>query len=155
LPADVRRVDRLRVRAEDLSALHGELRHALDRVVLLRGEAARRPDLPVGRADDEGDQQRQGEGRHARDSAVHSMPRSAFARFETSISSASSRKFATTLDPPYETKGSVMPVNGIIRRMPPTMMNVWKANPNVRPRASSFENPSLASSEIRNPRITK
>ena len=43
-----------------------------------------------------------------------------------SISPATSRKFATTLDPPYETKGSVMPVSGMTRVMPPTMTNVWR-----------------------------
>ena len=62
--------------------------------------------------------------------------------------------FATMLEPPYETSGSVIPVNGMTRRMPPTMMNVCSANPNVRPAASSFEKPSPARSAIRKPRST-
>ena len=48
-----------------------------------------------------------------------------------------------------------MPVRGITRRMPPTMMNVCNAKPNVSPAARSFENPSLAKSETRKPRRTK
>ena len=59
------------------------------------------------------------------------------------------------LDPPYETKGSVIPVSGMTRVMPPTMTNVWKAKPKLRPAASSFEKPSLAASAIRKPRRTK
>ena len=42
-------------------------------------------------------------------------------------------KFATIDDPPYETNGSVIPVSGMIRRIPPTIVNVCSANPNVRP----------------------
>ena len=78
-----------------------------------------------------------------------------FARCETSSSPASSTKFATTDEPPYETNGSVMPVSGMRRRTPPTMMNVCSAKPNVRPAASSFENPSSACSAIFMPRATK
>ena len=78
-----------------------------------------------------------------------------FALFETSRSSASSTKFATTLVPPYETNGSVIPVSGTTRRTPPTMMKACSANPNVRPAASSFEKPSCACSATRMPRTTK
>ena len=59
------------------------------------------------------------------------------------------------LEPPYETSGSVIPVSGITRRMPPTMMNVCSAKPNVSPAASSFEKPSPAKSAMRKPRSTK
>jgi len=64
-------------------------------------------------------------------------------------------KLETMLEPPYETSGSVMPVSGITRRIPPTMMKVCSAKPKVRPAASSFEKPSLAKSETRKPRSTK
>ena len=63
-------------------------------------------------------------------------------------------KFETTLEPPYETNGSVMPVSGTRRRTPPTMMNVCSAKPNVSPAARSFENPSWAMSATRIPRAT-
>ena len=47
---------------------------------------------------------------------VHAATASSrFARFEISISPATSRKLATTLEPPYETNGSVMPVSGMTR----------------------------------------
>ena len=62
---------------------------------------------------------------------------------------------ATTLEPPYETNGSVIPVSGISRRIPPRMMNDCTAKPKVRPAASSFEKPSEASSAVRKPRTTK
>src|SRR5262249_9547914 len=155
LPAHVRRVRRFSGRAEDLPPLDRELRDGLDGVVLLLREAARRPHLPVRRAHDERDQQDERERGHARDPAVHSTPLSALARFDASMSRASIRKFATTLEPPYETNGSVIPVSGMIRRIPPTMMKVWRAKPKMRPTASSLENPSLARSEIRKPRMTK
>src|SRR5205085_1226274 len=74
---------------------------------------------------------------------------SRFARLEISISPATRKKFDTMLDPPYETNGSVMPVSGITRVMPPTMTKVWKAKPKLSPAASSFEKPSLAASAIR------
>ena len=41
-----------------------------------------------------------------------------------------------------------MPVSGMIPTIPPTMMKDCSANANVRPTASSFENPSLASSAM-------
>ncbi len=60
------------------------------------------------------------------------------------------------LEPPYETNGSVMPVSGITRRIPPTMMNVCSAKPNVSPAASSFEKPSLGAERRRGSRgVTK
>src|SRR5213593_963545 len=51
----------------------------------------------------------------------HHNPPLAFARLETSRRPARRTKFATTLDPPYETNGSVIPVSGIRRSTPPTM----------------------------------
>ena len=71
------------------------------------------------------------------------------------MSPATSRKFATTLDPPYETKGSVIPVSGMTRVMPPTITNVWNAKLKLRPAASNFEKPSVAVSATRKPRTTK
>ena len=38
----------------------------------------------------------------------------------------------------------MIPVSGISRRMPPTMMNTWSANAKVSPTAASFEKPSCA-----------
>ena len=70
------------------------------------------------------------------------------------MSSASMTKFATMLEPPYETKGSVIPVSGTSRRTPPTMMKVCSAKPKLSPAASSFENPSCAMSATRIPRAT-
>jgi hypothetical protein len=49
----------------------------------------------------------------------------------------------------------VIPVSGISRSTPPTMMNVCRAKANVRPVASSFEKPSSASIAARKPRATK
>ena len=72
-----------------------------------------------------------------------------------SISPANRKKFDTMLDPPYETNGSVIPVSGMTRRMPPTMTNVCSAKPKLRPAARSFEKPSLAASEIWKPRMMK
>ncbi len=46
-------------------------------------------------------------------------------------------------------------MSGMTRRIPPTMMNVWSAKPNVSPAASSFEKPSVAASATRKPRSTK
>jgi len=79
--------------------------------------------------------QQQGDDRDAGDLRIHWV----FARFETNSKPASSKKFATIDEPPYETNGSVMPVSGMIRRTPPTMMNVCSANPNVRPAAAAGE----------------
>ena len=42
-------------------------------------------------------------------------------------------KFAMIDEPPYETNGSVIPVSGITRRTPPTMMNVCSAKANASP----------------------
>ena len=70
------------------------------------------------------------------------------------MSSASMTKFATMLVPPYETKGSVIPVSGTSRRTPPTMMNVCSAKPKLSPAARSFENPSCAIRATRIPRAT-
>ncbi len=48
----------------------------------------------------------------------------------------------------------MIPVSGITRTTPPTMMNVCRAKPKVIPAASSFEKPSSASSAMRMPRST-
>ena len=48
----------------------------------------------------------------------------------------------------------MIPVSGISRSTPPTMMNVCSAKPNVSPAASSFEKPSSACSAIFMPRAT-
>src|SRR5262249_6087106 len=154
LRAHVRGEDRAAVRRVDLSALDRERRDQLDVVVLACGEARVRPRLPVRHAGDQCGEQHERGAAEVRDRFVQRSI-SRFARFETSSSPASRRKFATTLEPPYETSGSVMPVSGITRRTPPTMMNVCRAKPNVRPAASSFENPSSARSAMRMPRSTK
>src|SRR6188472_81645 len=138
---------------EDQATPHLELRDALDLVVLPRREPRSRPGLPVGGADDQRDDQRHRRPPHADQLAVH-VGAVRTARWETSRSSASMTKFETTLEPPYETNGSVIPVSGTIRRTPPTMMNVCSAKPNVSPAARSFENPSCATSATRMPRAT-
>ena len=97
LPLPVRREHRA-VGGADQPALDLELGDALDRVVLPRGEIARRPRLPVRRADDEHADQRQRDERDAADLGVHRARASA--RFETSRRPASMTKFATTLEPP-------------------------------------------------------
>src|SRR5919199_3298144 len=150
---DVRRGHRVPVAGVDLPPLDRELRDALDRVVLPVGEPGRRPRLPVRRAEDERGDEREPDEREAADLRVH--PGGAFARLETRRRPARRTKFATTLDPPYEMKGSVIPVSGMMRRIPPTMMNVWSAKPKVRPAAASFEKPSCARSAIRKPLATK
>ena len=85
----------------DVAALDRELCDSLDLVVLAVGEVACRPRLPVGGGDDErNDQADTGHG-EARDLLVHPSPLvCSFARFETSRSSASRMKLATTLEPP-------------------------------------------------------
>src|SRR5204863_8515404 len=101
-------------------------------------------------------QEEQREERDPRDLAVHERAAAVeLARFETRSSRARSTKLATTEDPPYETNGRVIPVSGIRRRTPPTMMNVCSAKPKVRPAARSLEKPSSASSAIFIPRATK
>ncbi len=97
LPLPVRREYRA-VGGADQPALDLELGDALDRVVLPRRKIARRPRLPVGRADDEHGDQRQRDECDAADLGVHRARASA--RFETSRSPATMTKFATTLDPP-------------------------------------------------------
>ena len=88
--------------AADLATVDRELRDALDLVVLPVGEVARSPGLPVRRRDDEGDDHADAGEREPRDLLVHGRPRAAcmFARLETSSSSASRMKLATTLEPP-------------------------------------------------------
>ena len=83
----------------DQSALDLELRDALNRVVLPVGESRRRPGLPVRRPDHERAEQDDGDDGEPGQLPVHSA-RSRLARFETSINPASTRKFATTLEPP-------------------------------------------------------
>ena len=51
--------------------------------------------------------------------------------------------------------GSVIPVSGISRRIPPTMMKACSAKEKVSPTASSFEKPSSESIAILKPRATK
>ncbi len=68
---------------------------------------------------------------------------------DTRIRSARITKFATRLDPPYDTNGSVMPVSGISRVTPPTITNVWTATIVVRPVASSLPNASSRSTPTR------
>ena len=53
---------------------------------------------------------------------------------------ASSAKFATSDEPPYDTNGSVMPVSGMTRVTPPMMRNVWKPMIVAMPAANSFAN---------------
>jgi hypothetical protein len=48
--------------------------------------------------------------------------------------------------------GSVIPVSGISRVMPPTIRNACSVTANVSPVASSFEKPSSASEAILKPR---
>ena len=88
--------------AADLATVDRELRDPLDLVVLPVGEVAGRPRLPVGRRDDERDDHADAGEREPRDLLVHGRPRDAcmFARLETSSSSASRMKLATTLEPP-------------------------------------------------------
>src|SRR5204863_2238010 len=119
LPADlllhVRGQQRVSVGRVDLAALDRKLRDEPDLVVLTVGQSRVRPRLPVRRADDQRGQQDERDDADLGDLLVHrSIPR--LARFETSSSPASRTKLATTLDPPYETNGSVMPVSGINRR---------------------------------------
>src|ERR1700730_9256216 len=151
----------LRIRSEchllsrglDEPARNAELHDALNCVVLLVLQARHGPGLPVRRCDDECDEEHDRHNCKPIQLTIHrTPPRSALARLETSINPASTRKFARMLEPPYETSGSVIPVRGITRRMPPTMMNVWNAKPNVRPAASSFEKPSPAKIATRKPR---
>ncbi len=49
----------------------------------------------------------------------------------------------------------MIPVSGMMRMIPPTMMNVWSVKQNVSPTASSLEKPSWASIAIRKPRAAK
>ena len=96
---DVRGEQRTPVGGVDLAALDRELRDEPDLVVLPVGEAGVRPRLPVRRADDERRKQDQSGHADVGDLSVHRSI-SRLARFDTSSSPASSRKFATTLEPP-------------------------------------------------------
>ena len=58
---------------------------------------------------------------------------------------------ATSDEPPYDTNGSVMPVRGISRVTPPTMMNVCNPRIVVSPAANSFENERPDSTAMRKP----
>ena len=62
------------------------------------GEPARGPGLPVRRAEDERDDEREPDQREAADLRVHRG--GSFARFEIRRRPARRTKFATTLDPP-------------------------------------------------------
>ena len=62
---------------------------------------------------------------------------------------ASSAKFATSDEPPYETNGSEMPVSGITRVTPPMMRNVCKPRIVAMPAANSFVNGRAASTAMR------
>ena len=96
LPPDVLRQHEP-VRGEDQPPLDAELRDPLDLVVLACGQARRRPRLPVRRRDDQRGEQQERDQRQPGDLPVH---RRAFARLETRRRPASSRKFATTDEPP-------------------------------------------------------
>ncbi len=142
LPGAVPREPLARLVREDETAVDRELGDAPDGVVLARREPGRGPRLPVRRHHDERTDEEQGDVGEPDDLPVHAGSLGLFARSETRRRSASRRKFETTLVPPYDTNGRVIPVSGTTRRTPPTMMNVCSAKPNVRPAASSFENPS-------------
>ena len=86
-----------RPEGEDQAAVDRELGHALDRVVLPRGQPRRGPGLPVGRHHDEDGDQSDRDIREPDDARVH---RGRFARWETRRRPASRRKLATTLVPP-------------------------------------------------------
>jgi hypothetical protein len=86
------------VGADDLSTRDRELRDLLDRVVLAVVQRADRPRLPVRRGDDERDEQHHRHDREMQQLLVHVAGR--LARWDTSISPATSRKFETTLEPP-------------------------------------------------------
>src|SRR6185437_12838755 len=152
LAADVRGEHGVAVGGEDQAALDLKLCDALDLVVLARRESAGSPRLPVRRRHDERGEHEEREQRDAGDLFVHVWE---LARSETRRSPASTRKLATTDEPPYEMNGSVIPVSGMIRSTPPTMMKVCRAKPNVRPAASSFEKPSSTCSAVFIPRATK
>ena len=62
--------------------------------------------------------------------------------------------FASSDEPPYEIRGSVMPVSGMSLRLPAAMMNAWTAITSARPAASSARNSSCAAAAIRSPRST-
>src|SRR5205085_4593491 len=102
LPADplahVRREQGARVARVDQPPLDRELGDPLDRVVLPVGEPRRGPGLPVRRAEDERDDEREPGEREPADLCVHAGPR--FARWEIRSRPARSTKFATTLEPP-------------------------------------------------------
>ena len=85
---------------EYLAAVDREPRDELDRVVLLVGEVADRPRLPVRRRDDERREQDERGDRDVEELLVHAAASCRFALCDMSISPATSRKLATTLDPP-------------------------------------------------------
>ena len=47
-------------------------------------------------------------------------------------------------EPPYDTNGSVIPVSGKMRRIPPMMKNAWNPTIKVRPVATSLANSERA-----------
>ena len=55
-------------------------------------------------------------------------------------------------EPPYETKGSVTPVSGSTRRLPPAMIAAWTTMTSVRPVARSARKSSAAAAAMRKPR---
>ena len=142
LALDVPREPPPRLEREDEPAVDRELRDAPDRVVLPGREAGGRPRLPVRRHHDEQSDERERDVREPDDLPVHRGCVGAVGdeqeqREEEEVRRRrSSRRTRRT--------GSVIPVSGTTRRTPPTMMNVCRAKPKVRPAARSFEKPSCA-----------
>ena len=64
--------------------------------------------------------------------------------------SASSAKFATSEEPPYDTNGREMPVSGMMRVTPPMIRNVWSPMIVARPAAKSLVNGRAVSIAMRN-----
>jgi len=63
-------------------------------------------------------------------------------------------QLASTEEPPYATKGSVIPVSGMRPMTPPATTKTWSAKAPDRPTASSLPNGSRAASAVRTPRST-
>ena len=144
--------ERLAVRGVDQPALDLELRDTLDRVVLLVGEAAGGPGLPVGRRDDQRCEEQQREERDAVRSAcsyVRVRPVGDEEQAGEEEEVRHHRRAAVRHERQRDPGQRDQPVT------PPMMMNVCSANPNVRPAASSFEKPSSTWSAIFMPRATK
>ncbi len=88
------------VGSEDLAAVDREPLDLRDPVVIAGREVGLGPRLPVGGRHEQGRQQDERDDGDVPELPVHARASSRFARFETSISPATSRKLATTLEPP-------------------------------------------------------